>query len=282
MATAPDGVDQSELTIVARRVLLDGLTALSAHLDAITVVGGQAVSLRTPSAAVASAAYTSDGDLSIDPQRLGDKPLVDEALKAAGFALRQKNQPGLWVRSEKIDGQDIPVELDILVGKTLAPTGKRSVKIAPHGHMSARWIEGLEVAVEDRSPLLVTSLDPTDTRAINVNVAGPSALLVAKAFKIWDRLKGAAARPDRVVDKDASDVLRIMMTTPAGHVAATLATLTRSERVGAVAIEGLGYLRDLFGRPRSRGVEMAVRALTGDIPEDRIRALAPAFVRALP
>src|SRR6266498_2858482 len=123
MATAPDGVDQSELTIVARRVLLDGLTALSVHLDAITVVGGQAVSLRTPSAAVVSAAYTSDGDLSLDPQRLGDKPLVDEALKAAGFALRQENQPGLWVRSEKIDGQNIPVELDILVGKTLAPTG---------------------------------------------------------------------------------------------------------------------------------------------------------------
>lgn len=29
MATAPEGVDQSELTVVARRVLLDGLTAFS-------------------------------------------------------------------------------------------------------------------------------------------------------------------------------------------------------------------------------------------------------------
>lgn len=281
MATTPDGVDKSELTIVARRVLLDGLTALSAHRDAITVVGGQAVSLRTPSAAVASAAYTSDGDLSLDPQRLGDKPLIDEALKAAGFALRQENQPGLWVRSEKIGGQSIPVELDILVGKTLAPTGKRSVKIAPHGHMSARWIAGLEVAAEDRSPLLITSLDLIDTRTVNVNVAGPSALLVAKAFKIWDRLKDATAHPDRVVDKDASDVLRIMMTAPADQVATRLATLTRSERVGAVTVEGLSYLRDLFGRPRSQGVDMAVRALAGDVPEDRVRALAPAFVHAL-
>lgn len=282
MATTPDGVDQSELTTVARRVLLDGLTALSEHLDAITVVGGQAVSLRTPDAAVTSAAYTSDGDLSLDPQRLGDKPLVDEALKDAGFELRHGNQPGLWIRSEEIDGKNIPVELDILVGKTLAPVGSRSVRIPPHGHMSARWIEGLEVAVEDRSPLLVTSLESTDTRAISVNVAGPSALLVAKAFKIWDRLKDAAARPDRVVDKDASDILRIMMTTSADHVAAKLATLAKSERVGAVTVEGLGYLRDLFGRPRSQGVDMAVRALTGDIREDRVRALAPAFVRALP
>lgn len=174
------------------------------------------------------------------------------------------------------------MELDILVGKTLASTGKRSVRIPPHGHMSARWIEGLEVAVEDRSPLLVTSLDPTDTRAIKVNVAGPSALLVAKAFKIWDRLNNAAARPDRVVDKDASDILRIMMTTLPDDVATTLAALSDSERVGAVTVTGLGYLRDLFGRPRSQGVEMAVRALAGDVPEDRVRALAPAFVRALP
>lgn len=165
MATTPDSVDRSELTVVARRILLDGLTALIPHLDAITVVGGQAVSLRTPNARVASAAYTSDGDLSLDPQRLGDEPLVDEALKAAGFNLMQENQPGLWVRFVTIGEQTIPVELDILVGKTLGPIGKRSAKISPHGHMSARWIEGLEVAVENRSPMLVTSMEPADTRA---------------------------------------------------------------------------------------------------------------------
>lgn len=282
MAAASDSVGRSELTIVARRVLLDGLTALSKHLDAITVVGGQAVSLRTPDAAVANAAYTSDGDLSLDPQRLGDKPLVDEALRAAGFILRQENQPGLWVHVERIGDQNVPVELDILVGKALGPVGKRSARIAPHGPMSARWIEGLEVAAEDRSPMLVKSLDPADTRAINVNVAGPSALLIAKAYKVWDRVQDANTRPDRVVDKDASDILRIMMTTPVTYVASTLAALAKNDRVGAVTVTGIGYLRDLFGRPGSQGVEMATRALTGDIPEARVRALAPAFVRALP
>jgi hypothetical protein len=82
MSKAPDGVDPDRLNVVARRVLLDGLNALRPHLRAITVVGAQAVYLRTPGAAVASAAYTSDGDLSIDPMLLGDEPLVNEALAA--------------------------------------------------------------------------------------------------------------------------------------------------------------------------------------------------------
>ncbi|MGW3661183.1 hypothetical protein ACWD6R_38615, partial [Streptomyces sp. NPDC005151] len=42
----------------------------------------------------------------------------------------------------------------------------------------SRWIEGLEVAVVDRSPLQVASPEPEDLRSITVNVAGPAALLV--------------------------------------------------------------------------------------------------------
>lgn len=43
----PVGVTDGEITIVARRVLLDALSALVAHRDAVTVVGAQAVHLRT-------------------------------------------------------------------------------------------------------------------------------------------------------------------------------------------------------------------------------------------
>jgi hypothetical protein len=56
MSKIPDGVDPDALNVVARRVLLDGLDALSEHLDAITVIGAQAVHLRTPDAAVTSRA----------------------------------------------------------------------------------------------------------------------------------------------------------------------------------------------------------------------------------
>lgn len=105
MAKVPHGVDPEQLTIVARRVLLDGLEALSAHRDAITVVGAQAVYLRSPDAAVRSAAFTSDGDLTLDPARLPDRPLLDEALRNSGFELLQADQPGLW-RARSASGSE--------------------------------------------------------------------------------------------------------------------------------------------------------------------------------
>jgi hypothetical protein len=282
VAKVPEGVDPTQLTVVARRVLLDGLDALSEHLPALTVVGAQAVHLRTPEAAISNAPFTSDGDLSIDPELLGDQPHLDAALREAGFDLKDQSQPGLWERPEHIGDKIVPVELDLLVPKELSPrNGKRSAKVPPHGNMSARWIEGLEVAAVDRSPMVVSSLEPGDKRSVTVNVAGPVALLVAKAFKIGDRLNQAETRPDRLTDKDAGDVLRIMMTTPARQVSVTFASLLNNPRVGDIATQGLDKLRDLFGAAATPGVEMAVSALRGDVPEERIRALAPAFIERM-
>jgi len=282
VAKTPEGVDPHQLTVVARRVLLDGLDALSDHLPALTIVGAQAVYLRTPDAAISNAPFTSDGDLSIDPRLLGEQPHLDVSLREAGFDLKYQNQPGLWERLEPIGDKLVPVELDLLIPRQLSPkNGKRSAKVPPHGPMSARWIEGLEVAAVDRSPMLVGSLDPGNDRNVTVNVAGAAALLVAKAYKISDRLGDAAARPDRLTDKDAGDVLRIMMTTRARQVASTFAELRDDSRVGSIATEGLEKLHALFGGAATPGVEMAVNALKGDVPEERIRALAPAFIDRL-
>ncbi|MEV7003881.1 hypothetical protein AB0N62_40415 [Streptomyces sp. NPDC093982] len=278
----PDGVDAQQLHIVARRVLLDGLTALRDQLDALTVVGAQAVYLRTPEAALQTSPFTSDGDISIDPSLLENTPLLNEALQEAGFELLLDNQPGLWARIQRIGDQDVPIEFDLLVPKGLAPeVGRRSVKIPPHHVMSARWVPGLEVAAVDRSPMTITSLEPSDTRTIEVNVAGPTALLVAKAFKINDRLQQADDRPARLSDKDAGDVLRIMRAVPATQVAASFASLSEDSRVGDVAREGMDLLQALFGASATPGVDMAVRALQGDLPDATIRALAPAYIARL-
>ncbi|WEH37285.1 hypothetical protein PZB75_30340 [Streptomyces sp. AM 4-1-1] len=283
MSQAPAGVDPDQLTVVARRVLLDGLVALSPHLDALTVVGAQAVYLRTPEAALRNSPFTSDGDLSIDPALLEEEPLLDESLLKAGFTLKKDNEPGLWERQETVGDQVVPVELDLLIPRQLSPkNGRRSAKVPPHGTMSARWIEGLEVAAVDRSPLPVKSLDPADDRSITVNVAGPAALLVAKAFKITDRLSQSEKRPDHLTDKDAGDVLRIMMTTRARQVSDLFSVLRNDPRVGDVATDGLEKLRQLFGGRGTPGVEMAVKALAGSLEEDRVRTLAPAFITRLP
>lgn len=43
-----------------------------AHLDSIVIAGAQAVYLRTGDIDVGVAAYTTDGDLEIDPRNLAD------------------------------------------------------------------------------------------------------------------------------------------------------------------------------------------------------------------
>lgn len=280
MSKIPEGVEREELTIAARRVLLDGLAALRPHLNAITVVGAQAVYLRTPDAAMRNAPFTSDGDLSIDPLLLEDQPDLEEALRTAGFDLLYENQPGLWGRHEQVGGQSVNIELDLLVAAELADGG-RGARISPHGKMSARRTPGLEVCAVDRSPMLITSLGE-DERSISVNVAGPAALLVAKAYKISERVANAEARPDRLTNKDAGDVYRIMAAVPARQVGDSFAALIQDPRIGTTAAEGLKHLRELFGGRATPGVDLAVEAHAGDIPEETIRTVAPAYISRLP
>lgn len=281
MSKIPDGVGLGSLNVVARNVLLDGLEALRDHLPSITVVGAQAVYVRTQGARMATAAYTSDGDLGLDPRTLGGEPPIQKKLRAAGFELLRDNQPGLWARREVVDGVEVLVELDLLVGETMAGAGSRSADIRPHDRMAARRVPGLEVAVVDRSPMKIGTLDGTG-RSVCVNVAGPAALLVAKAHKIHDRLAGARRSPSRLISKDAGDVYRLMVGTERGGVIASFRSLLGDQLVGDVAARGLMYLGELFGGVDAPGVRLAVEALAGDIPAERIRAVAPAYVGMLP
>jgi len=281
LSRIPAGVELEQLTVAARRVLLDGLDALSDHLDAVVVIGAQAVHLRTSAVELAGAGFTSDGDLGIDPDRVGERPLIEEVLRGAGFFLRDENQPGLWVRTVSVGGEPLDIGLDVLVGETLADGG-RGARIPPHGKMCAKKVPGIELAVVDRSPMTIAGLDPDDGRTTVVDVAGPAALLVAKAYKIDDRLRQAETRPDRLTDKDAGDVVRLMMGTSPQGVVSTFETLKADGRVGEVTATGLALLRAQFGGADAPGVRMAVSALAGSVPERRIRALAPAFVGRLP
>ena len=57
----------------------------------------------------------------------------------------------------------------------------------------------------DFDPFEITSFEDGDDRRVIVNVAGPAALLVAKAFKLGERLM----TPERLIAKDAGDVYRL-------------------------------------------------------------------------
>ncbi|MFE9674695.1 hypothetical protein ACFYO5_11345 [Streptomyces sp. NPDC006259] len=131
--------------------------------------------------------------------------------------------------------------------------------------------------------MTITSLNAQDTRTIESYVAGPAALLIAKAHKLYERIEDAnRGKPQRLSAKDAGDVYRIMITIRPAEVAASFAILRSDPRVSTVTEHGLEFLHALFGAPATPGTELAVQALApGDVPEARIRALVPAYIADL-
>lgn len=280
MSKLPVGADQQSVYIAARRVLLDALVALAPHGKAVVLIGAQAVYLHAASANLGVAAYTSDGDLGLDPDILGDEPLLEEAMTAAGFSKGlNQGHPGIWWKPQVVGGQPVNIEVDLLVPRALSTGGRRTATIPPHHRRSVLRVPGIEVAMEDHEPRTIGSLEEDDRRALTVEVAGIAALLVAKAFKLATRLD--EGRPERLVDKDASDVLGLMIASDPSEISRRFDELLDSERVGEITAQGLRYLRAQFGARRSPGVEMAVRALDGVRSAAFVEDFAPTYVAQL-
>jgi hypothetical protein len=237
----------------ARQALLDALEALREHRDSVVVIGAQAIYLHTGAAATPVAEATKDSDLAFDVRRLADQPLIDAAMRLAKFDLDPtKNQPGAWVSP---DG--IPV--DLMVPESLAGgSGSRSAKHPPHDKRAFRRAAGLEGALIDYQPMEIRALIEGDDRVVVANVAGPAALLVAKLHKIGERADHAS---DKLVDKDAHDLYRIVVAIETPVLAQQLEMLRLSELAGPATEQALIWLRDLFAAgPNATGSQMAARA----------------------
>jgi hypothetical protein len=236
--------------VLARRALLDGLSALEPHLSSIIVIGAQAVYLHTGPADLAVAEFTTDADLAIAPEFLADRPDLGNLLEGAGFSPQQN--PGMW---KTADG----VQLDLLVPDALAGPGRRGARLPGHGKRAARRAKGIEGALVDSDLRDISALDPTDDRSTRVAVAGPAALFVAKVHKISERVD----EPDRLVAKDALDVLRILRAVPTARLADGLRGLLDSEIARGVTIEALTLADGLLNDADSPGPQMAARAAGG-------------------
>ena len=230
MSGAPD-----PLYVEARRVLLDAAEALSAHLDSIVLVGAQAIYLHTGDADLAVAEFTTDADLGINPTNLAGEPLIDQLLRSKGFTPR--NQPGGWLSQSG-------VYLDLMVPEALAGRGRRSADLGAHGKRVARRTVGLEGAWIDCAPSIITSLDPADPRQVTMNVAGPGALLIAKLHKLGERV----ANDDRIKDKDALDIFRVLRAVPTNDLSRRLQLMMASTAARAVTEEGSDCCMSCSGR----------------------------------
>jgi hypothetical protein len=241
-----------DVLVAARSALLDALDALADQREALVLIGAQAIYLHTGAVPVALGEATKDTDLAIDPRALSDDPLLEEAMQRAGFHRNLTDpQPGSW-----LSPRGIPV--DLMVPAALAGEGgRRGARIPPHSRHATRRAPGLEAAVVDHAPMTITALDPHDTRAVEMEVAGPAALLVAKLHKLGERRD----TPERLLDKDAHDVYRLLVAVDTGPLGTALVELGRSELAGSVTDEAIVYLEQLFASgPEALGSMMAGRA----------------------
>lgn len=262
--------------VAARTVLLDALEALAPYRSAIVLVGAQAVYLQTGGAGLVAAPFTRDGDLALDPAVVltVHDPLLDAAMTAAGFTLRTRAgggvAPGTWLKTTDITGAPLQVPVDLIIPRGAMPgAGRqtRGARLGEHGRTTAMLTRGLEGALVDHQTTPVTGLDANDSRTVDVEVAGVGALLVAKLIKLSERTQG---RPDRLKDKDAGDIYRLIRTTPAPAMAARLRLLSEHPTSATVTAEALEALPTLFGTARAVGVQMAIHATSQDVPEVRV------------
>jgi len=250
-------VSYSKISIAARRALLDALIALRPHRDALVLVGSQAIYLYTGDADVPIATTTKDSDIVVLPQTLGGHPLLDDAMAAAGFHRDSHGLQGQW-----FDRDGIPVEL--LVPAGLEPSGKRGARIPPHDNRSALRVPGLEAAAVDHNLRVVGSLDPADDRAEEIQVAGPAALLVAKAHKLGDRIaEREAGKKDRTQPKDAHDAFRLLKAVPPDAVPVGLELLLANDVSATVTQTAIELLRHHAATPEAELCVLAGRAEEG-------------------
>lgn len=167
---------EREEYVTARSVLLDALQALEPHLDAVILVGAQAVYLRTETEQLGIAPYTTDGDVVLDPSRLDDEPDLEVLMRAGGFTLDRNEdgseEPGIWVEVREIGGEQVKVPVDLIVPTAVAPPGgRRGARLKGHSKRAARKIAGLEASLLDHDTMTVASISDDDSRSFEIEVA---------------------------------------------------------------------------------------------------------------
>jgi hypothetical protein len=240
--------------VAARRALLNVLELLDAQRQGIVIVGAQAVYLRAPAGRTEEVTYTTDGDLALDPDLLTQTPDIGFLLATAGY--RAGPNPGAFVSPDGI-------EIDLMVpAGSLPASSRRTAPLNGQSANTARRTPGLELALLDSSVMMVGALETEDERALDVKVAGAAALTVAKLIKIQERTSDR--RRDRIVSKDAGDLLRLLRYCDAGAIGRRLSELSVDQRAAPMIERATDFLREDLALRESIVVALAVEARAGD------------------
>jgi hypothetical protein len=119
-------------------------------------------------------------------------------------------------------------------------------------------------AIIDHAPVAIEALDPADDRSRTIKVAGPATLPVTKLHKLGERDE---RNPERLDDKDAHDVYRLLVSFETATLTDVFASLLTDDISAEATRVSLRYLDELFARgANALGSQMAGRAeeLVGD------------------
>ena len=263
-------------SIAGRSALLDAAISLEPHLDSLVLIGAQAIYLYTGDTDVAIATSTKDSDIAVLPGRLGGSPTLDDAMALAGFEPDLRGHQGTWVNA---DG----VPVDLLVPEGAHEFGEkkppRGARIAPHSKIAARYVKGIEGASVDNRLMSITALEPTDDRIIQMKVAGPAALVVAKTFKICERIEEVEdGKRDRRTNKDAHDLYRLLRKVDPSETAIGFSSLLSSEIGRDPALWALEALSKYGMRPESQICTQAGSAEAGIGDEEEVAESTAALI----
>jgi hypothetical protein len=236
--------------VAGRRALSRARRALAPHADALILVGAHAVQVWAGhiDAQIGGSPMSMDADLQVDTVALRADPTLEAAMQGAHFRLARdgqgNEQPGIWV-------SEAGVRVDLLVAEAQAHgTGSRAARVDARDPKSARRVRGLEVCLYFNATRPIGALDAGEKDEIEIRVARPAALLVAKAYKLGERFEDQGRR---VRGKDALDVLRLLLAEEAGSARREMNETLGHPECGAVARVGVDYLGTLFGGRNSRG-----------------------------
>jgi hypothetical protein len=249
---------------VARQNLVRVITALGGYRrDAIVIVGAQAVYLQTEERDSPFLPFTLDSDLAVDPRILEATPPIQETLKASGYQHRD-DQPGLYWAPGSSDEQPLDgAKVDILVPEEFAQgTGRRDAGLPGDNRGAARRTAGLEAALYDKDLRWIAELTEPERR-VEAYVAGPAALIIAKAWKIADR------GDERLKAKDASDVFSLLRAFESAELTERFAMLSTVTEITASFEHGVSTALDVFVNG-SRGRQLFSEALRDDQNRDEL------------
>lgn len=260
---------------LSRRLLIDTIRHLEPFRESLTVIGAHAVFARVqdvlPDMVMPS---TKDADLAVNPEFVAPQPVILELLAAAGLEPASPDRPGIYgYANESARPQWDRTTIDLLVPAAYAGAGRRAARITGQKNAATK-AEGIELALHDRSAMVLTPLpgDP-DRDPVEVMVAGHAALLVAKAYKVRDRVADYDNRPYRLRAKDSVDVGLLMLASDPEDAAETMRRVcVERPEISGMAAEAARvivsqYLHDASGIVRVDLLEGVQQLVGADVAE---------------